>query len=301
MRFFLAALARSVRAGEIEVHAYCLMATHFHLLLRSPLGRLSRAMHRVQLAYSRYFNRGRGRDGPLVRGRFRSKTVESLAHRVALVSYIDWNPVEAGIVDAPARYPHGSAIQYLHRTGPKWLERSWIEESVVAASNSRLFRPADYLEFFGREELVALRRVIGERNSRSRGRDSLDDLIRSAPTEILTWMRRQAHLADGTRPGLPVAEASTVEVVVDRAARDDGLTMPHTRPGTARNLVRVALFRELCGLSQASIANRIGLSRPWVSALLRRHRDRIASDPVYAKILSRLAHAALADWRKVLK
>ena len=47
-RFFLARLARQIRLGRIEVHAYCLMTTHFHLLVRSPIGEMSEAMRRVQ-------------------------------------------------------------------------------------------------------------------------------------------------------------------------------------------------------------------------------------------------------------
>ncbi len=47
IRFFLACLARAVRRGQIEVHAWCILTTHFHLLVRSPGGELSAAMRRV--------------------------------------------------------------------------------------------------------------------------------------------------------------------------------------------------------------------------------------------------------------
>jgi hypothetical protein len=43
-RFFCAQLARSVLRGAIELHAFCLMGTHDHLLVRSPLGNLGTAM-----------------------------------------------------------------------------------------------------------------------------------------------------------------------------------------------------------------------------------------------------------------
>lgn len=39
-RYFLSRLAREVRRSTLEVHAYCLMTTHFHLLVRSPVGEL---------------------------------------------------------------------------------------------------------------------------------------------------------------------------------------------------------------------------------------------------------------------
>jgi hypothetical protein len=71
-RLFLAALACAVRSGEIEVHAFYLMGTHYHLLIRSLRGELGNAMRRIQLAYSRWFNRSRRRDGSLVRCRYSS-------------------------------------------------------------------------------------------------------------------------------------------------------------------------------------------------------------------------------------
>ena len=58
MRAFLARLARAARAGRIEVHAYCVLSTHFHLLVKSPRGELSAALQAVQNEYVRWFNRG---------------------------------------------------------------------------------------------------------------------------------------------------------------------------------------------------------------------------------------------------
>jgi REP element-mobilizing transposase RayT len=53
-RKFTALMACAVRRGEIEIHAFCLLGTHFHLLCRIPEGGdLSRAMMRIQNAYTR--------------------------------------------------------------------------------------------------------------------------------------------------------------------------------------------------------------------------------------------------------
>lgn len=70
VRTFLAALACAVRRGEIEVHVFCLLPTHFHLLVRSPLGRLSEALRRVQNDFVRRTNRRARRDGSLIRARW---------------------------------------------------------------------------------------------------------------------------------------------------------------------------------------------------------------------------------------
>ena len=68
VRYFLAGVARSVRRGQLEVHAWCVMTTHFHMLVRSPIGELSEAMHRIQNAFTRYFNRKRRRIRGAARG-----------------------------------------------------------------------------------------------------------------------------------------------------------------------------------------------------------------------------------------
>ncbi len=88
------------------------MTTHYHLLVRSPIGQLGYAMQRVQTEYSRWFNRGRRRDESLVRGRYTSKKVDSHGYRCTLVKYIDRNPVSAGLVSNARDYPYGSARSY---------------------------------------------------------------------------------------------------------------------------------------------------------------------------------------------
>ena len=45
---FLERLELAVDQCGVEVHAYAVMQTHFHLLLRSREGRLSEAMHLIQ-------------------------------------------------------------------------------------------------------------------------------------------------------------------------------------------------------------------------------------------------------------
>ena len=62
----------------------------------------------------RRFNRGRKRDGPLVRGRFLSRPVHSLEYREVLVRYIDRNPVQAAPRSkAPAFFaPRASWIKH---------------------------------------------------------------------------------------------------------------------------------------------------------------------------------------------
>ena len=69
---FLAVAVEAVRKYALEVHGYCLMTNHYHLLLRSLEGRLTDGMRHLSSCFTQTLNYRRGRDGPLFRGRFAS-------------------------------------------------------------------------------------------------------------------------------------------------------------------------------------------------------------------------------------
>ena len=176
-RFFLANLARAVHRREIEVHAYCLMGTHYHLLVRSPQGKLADAMQRIQLAYSRWFNRSRRRDGSLVRGRYGSRPVHTLNYRRVLVRYIDLNPCSARIVEAPAMYKWGSARHYSRPSGPPWLERGWVESEVARECEASRFRPELYDAITSEQSPLELSQLVEARMGHADGPDPWDDIV----------------------------------------------------------------------------------------------------------------------------
>ena len=74
IRYFLSRVARAVRRDGLEIDVVCVLTTHFHVLVRIPIGHLSEAMLRIQNEYVRSFNRTRRRDGSLFRGRLVSQS-----------------------------------------------------------------------------------------------------------------------------------------------------------------------------------------------------------------------------------
>jgi len=301
-RYFTLQLACSVRRGEIEVHAYALMGTHFHLLVRSPCGRLAVAMQRIQLAYSRRFNRTRRRDGSLVRGRFGSRPVGSLRYRRVLVAYIDANPERAQLVARSADYAYGSARHYARRCGPPWLERSWVESEVSHRFGKAEYDPRHYAECFGNERSRALAPLVDRRVCVPAGEDPLDDLVLSAPGRVLAWMRRKAELADGTSPGLALLPIEAIDRVLPgqasaRASDESREARRPLRRVDEERLVRIGLARELCGAGVAELGAREGLSTGSISRLCDAHRRRLRSDRGYGNRIDELARAALAVWQ----
>ncbi|MCC5468481.1 transposase [Pelosinus baikalensis] len=100
-----------------EIHAYCLMSNHVHLLLEKQLGDISIIMKRLLTKYAMYFNRQYDRCGTLISNRYKSIPVEVDEYFIPLVSYIHQNPVRAGLVKKLEEYSFSSFIDYVRGGG----------------------------------------------------------------------------------------------------------------------------------------------------------------------------------------
>ena len=121
-RIFLIELRDACARHHIEVHGYCILPNHYHLLLHTPRAGLSGAMQAMSSRFTQAVNRLRARDGPLFRGRFRSIAIEDDAHLVQVSRYIHLNPVEARLVERVEDWAWSSADAYIGRAEkPEWL------------------------------------------------------------------------------------------------------------------------------------------------------------------------------------
>lgn len=90
---------------SVEVHAWCLMTNHVHLLCTSQSdGGISQMMQSIGRQYVRYFNHKYQRTGTLWEGRFKSCLVEAEPYLFELYRYIELNPVRAKMVADAADY-----------------------------------------------------------------------------------------------------------------------------------------------------------------------------------------------------
>ena len=111
----------------VQVHAYCLMTNHYHLLLHCPDAGLSEFMQLHSSVFTRHVNERAGRDGPLYRGRFRSIVVTDDNQLVATTRYIHRNALDLPGVDSVDRYRWSSHRTYLgHRSEPCWMRTDTV-------------------------------------------------------------------------------------------------------------------------------------------------------------------------------
>jgi putative transposase len=136
--------------GSMEILAYCLMPTHYHLLVRvKPQPRqpqtsefsensevsaaassaaVSTAMMRLGVSYTKAINKRFGRVGALFQGQFRGKPVQNYEHLLTLCVYIHANPVKDGLVDLPEDWEFSNYLDWIGLRSGTLLNREFIQE-----------------------------------------------------------------------------------------------------------------------------------------------------------------------------
>ena len=90
---FLSCLATEAERHGALFHAWCLMTNHYHLMIETPLGNLSRIMKHINNSYTNYFNIKRKRSGHLLQGRYKAVLVQADIYATELSRYIHLNPM----------------------------------------------------------------------------------------------------------------------------------------------------------------------------------------------------------------
>ena len=101
---FLQILGRVVRDFNWICHAYCLMDNHYHLLIETRDGNLSRGMRQLNGVFTQASNRRHGCGGHLFQGRYKAILADADAYLLELARYIVLNPVRAGMVADPGEW-----------------------------------------------------------------------------------------------------------------------------------------------------------------------------------------------------
>lgn len=106
---FLELLALVVTRHRWECHAFCLMGTHYHLVVETTTEQLSAGMQYLNGVYAERFNARHDRDGHVFGARFASWVIRDEDHYERTLEYVLNNPVRAGLVDDWMEWPWSSA------------------------------------------------------------------------------------------------------------------------------------------------------------------------------------------------
>ncbi len=105
---FLDTLAGVNKRYHFICHAYCLMNNHFHLVIETPDGNLSKGMRNLNGVYTQAFNRRHRRAGHLLQGRYKAILVQKESHLLEVSRYVVLNPVRAKATATPEAWKWSS-------------------------------------------------------------------------------------------------------------------------------------------------------------------------------------------------
>jgi putative transposase len=269
------------RYGAV-IHVYCLMGNHYHLLLETPKGNLSKILQYINGAYTTYFNIKRSRSGHLFQGRFKGILVDKDEYYKELSRYIHLNPVRAGIVRAPLEYPWSSYRYFVGRDKrPKWLTTEFILGDFGGEGGRGFKKYREYVERGVDKELDnPLKKVIA---STFLGGNEFIDRIKLEYLEGKEIDRRDLPSLKKILmgPSLESIERAVIKIV--------GEGHP--------------LFKKICiylsyahsGLNLREIGEYFGMQRSAISQLGRRFAEAVKGNQELRKVLSNIEKESLLN------
>ncbi|MEI6614233.1 MAG: transposase [Chrysiogenales bacterium] len=123
---FLGILADKAKQLKIRILAYCILDTHYHLVLENSSGCLSAMMKRINSQFAiAYRKRNPGR-GSIFQDRFKSILIENDAYLISSIMYTLFNPVRAGLVQYYGRYLWSSAGELLSGNWDSFIDKGFV-------------------------------------------------------------------------------------------------------------------------------------------------------------------------------
>jgi putative transposase len=262
------------RYGAV-IHVYCLMGNHYHLLLETPRGNLSKILHYINGAYTTYFNIKRGRSGHLFQGRYKGILVDKDEYCKELSRYIHLNPVRAGMVKAPLEYPWSSYQYFVGRDRrPKWLTTEFILGDFGGEGGRGFKKYREYVERGEDKEIEnPLKKVIA--STFLGGKEFIDRI----KLEYLGKKEIDRRDLPALRKILRGPSLESIERVVNKRV---GRSHP--------------LFKKICiylgyqhsGLNLREIGEYFGMQRSAISQLSRRFAGTIKGNQELRKVVSNI-------------
>ena len=162
---FLKVLQEACSLFNVYISAYCLMSTHYHIVINTPEGNLSRFMRHVNGVYTQRYNIKYKRDGALFRGRYKAMLIQKEEYLTQVVKYVHQNPLKAKIVINLKSYKWSSHPLYLKgKTINEFID---INNMLAYFSNRKEDAIKEYKEFMDTDTDEKVLRFYSKKNQGS--------------------------------------------------------------------------------------------------------------------------------------
>ena len=297
---FITRLGDAVEEYGVRLYLFGCMLNHVHLLCETPRANLSAFMHKLQTAYTVYYNLRHRRAGHLMQGRFGAELVSGDEYLLKLSRYIHLNPVFVrGIKNLPMKdriqrlrsYPWSSYRGYAGLAEPQgFIDEAPVLDLLGVAAKRQRRAYARFVEAGiakndeeFRERLQGSRWGVGDEAFQARVRDMHTERTLKARRPEDVSFRRAASTVSAAAVLAAVAKVFGVESAALRRRQYDCVA----RAAAALLLGRCA------GMNQRDIGVFLGMGTgSAVCRQLRRLRERQAHDPALPEQVKR-AEAAI--------
>ena len=153
----------------VEIHGWCLMKNHYHLLLSEIIeGGLSLFLRKLNVGYAKSFNEKYARVGTLFQGRTKKILIENDAHFNYILHYIHLNPLD---------YLPGAEA---------WRERSHtgIHSVKDALNHLSQYRWSSYLDYTGTKNFPSILTTSIFKDALGNYPNSLSEYLKDAETNL---------------------------------------------------------------------------------------------------------------------
>ena len=210
---FLDLLASVIDRFRWVCHAYCLMDNHYHLLIETPDGNLSRGMRHLNGVYTQWWNWKYQKTGHLFQGRYKSIIVDKDAYLLELTRYVALNPVRSHTSYTPGDWTWSSFRATVGDVvAPGWLT---VDGVLTHFSNETARARELYREFV----LSGITQESPWSKLKAQvflGEKEFVDKTKGRRDQIPTEVPRSQRYAD--RPSL--SDLFTSDALTDRAVRN---------------------------------------------------------------------------------
>ncbi|WP_228723246.1 REP-associated tyrosine transposase [Desulfosediminicola flagellatus] len=278
---FLKVLQEAGELWDLRISAYCLMPNHYHLLVHTPKGNLSRCMRHINGVYTQRFNRQHHKEGQLFRGRYKAVLVDKDNYLLEVLRYIHRNPLKAGLVKTLDQFSWSSHKAYLSKA-KKW---SWLQKEPLLAQITPIVsrQKAAYLDFVSLGESKELERFYSLKNLPSMlGSSSFKEYIKEKFMSLANSVEIPESKA--LAPDIDKVIACVCEHY--SVAQQDLLYSKRGTANTARDNA-IYLARRLCCKTLPNVGAAFGIANySTVSSVIQRVKRRIEKDSTLVKELS---------------
>ncbi len=125
-------LAEASKRLKIRILAYCLMGSHYHLVIENSSGRMADFFKLLNGEYGTYYRQRHGGNGYVFQGRYKSTLIQDDGYLIMAISYVLANPVRARLVEDFLEYPWSSAGEYFKSDPPGRVDHAFVEALVGA-------------------------------------------------------------------------------------------------------------------------------------------------------------------------